>query len=593
MQYYTPNSNKGSFKSPNIGNYEEQKKKSAVGGKRKIDTIPNPPAASNAKTTNRNSTNNSRPTRAKGKGSATNSHSTQKEQTLNKALSKNATRPANNLPLNKKQATNKPNTGFEEAVAKAGFNSNPQVDALETNQYASRCPFCQLWKLKSTFEEHLQICSASNKSTATVLSPNDESIAVNKKESEAISSEDEALINYLTKPNAKKCRRTGNTPTPTKQNSNSTTSNVGRGRPKRKAHDIALKSFKDILNEEEKSRDEDPVLYKNFPSVSNDDDLVDKIFNWDSKGVNNKMAATEEEETSSSGNEDEVAQLANELIKSWDTKDLMKEVFDIEAPVSDELSGAKKPTRKAQNKTDNKRPSCSYCKIASCNDSVGIQNCLSCNYITYRKCDLDRHIIEKHSAKNSSVSNDYNGSETEKMHPAEISTNCQYSTPQKYRLERHKASQSGREIYKKRESADLDTQIPGVSDRIGYVSLSTSSTPQRYNEKLNIREIQTDQNVCLTSAVKRGIAYFKGLEENQALSSNKSDTATPSKAPAEQGKNPVCGKDGGKKENIIATRCQDICFWMPNYLLYILSMSLQNRCTRKFVLLFIYIPQPH
>jgi len=229
---------------------------------------------------------------------------------------------------------------------KIGLSSEITRMKMETNDFATKCPFCNFWKLNTDIEEHIKNCTSSTSSVSVPLesfyravenmngnnfdesiSPKGVKYSEKKKSSSSFSKNNEKSITDSTKGSAKKSKGT-----------------KGRGsaekevdlrefyfeRPKRKAHDAALQSCKDILTEEANSKSEDYNFYKKFRKNSGD------LNNTKTTNISKEQCSTIPSDSNPTGNldgDDDVAQLANDLIKNWDTKEMMKEVYEMSPSV--------------------------------------------------------------------------------------------------------------------------------------------------------------------------------------------------------------------------------------------------------------------
>jgi len=347
------------------------------------------------------------------------------------------------------------------------------------NQFGAYCPHCRIFTKKAIYEDHVSNCQNSSKANVPfeslmnaidTLQNNDKgdinkAIQDKRKKSNKLDvSEnhdeyDKAAPGESAKKSHKKSKQQEKEKETLKDEVDLREFYFDN-RPKRKAHDLALESFKDIMAAEEKGKEEDYKIYKKFSKQSNDGNVGQN--KMPEKKEETKQPFRSEETNSTDDDDDDVAQLANSLMKNWDSKELMKEVFDI-APASS-YKDEDKPLSESLKKKSNKRMAlpkkaeksrCNLCNSKSCNDSIGIKNCLSCNYISYRKCDLERHIKEEHH-KNKPVSNIVD-STNRRMQPQKLKdkkqhlfncNGCQYSTPHHADMERHKEMEHGCQQYR-------------------------------------------------------------------------------------------------------------------------------------------------
>jgi len=372
-------------------------------------------------------------------------------------------------PANKKQRYEK----LEVKSEKLSLSPNAPF-RTGANQFGAYCPHCRNFTKKAIYEDHVSNCQNSSKANVPFQSlmnaidtlQNDHKVDSNKaiqdrrKRSNKldISENHDEYDKAVPGETAKKSHKKSKQPDKEKE---AVRDEVDLrefyfdSRPKRKAHDVALESFKDIMAAEEKGKEEDYKIYKKFSKQSTD-----------GKVVQNKMSEKKEEtkqqfrseETNSTDDDDDVAQLANTIMKNWDSKELMKEVFDIvpasnykdeDKPLSESLK--KKSNKKMTLPKKAEKSRCNLCNSKSCNDSIGIKNCLSCNYISYRKCDLERHIKEEHH-KNKPASNILSRMQPQKLREKKQHlfncNGCQYSTPHHSDMERHKEMEHGCQQYR-------------------------------------------------------------------------------------------------------------------------------------------------
>lgn len=342
--------------------------------------------------------------------------------------------------------------------SKSILKTNEIAIDSDSNGYATKCPHCNFWKLNSALKEHVKICQNSTNTAApfesllstvsNLQSGTIEETVPTESQEENSGTENEAenksLINFASQLSTKRTKARGDNKAYVPVPKDVDLREFYFDRPKRKAHNVALQSCKDILTEEAKGKEEDFNFYKRMPK--NSMNTMSHVVSQPNK-ISRKMSSTSEEYHSSDG-EDEVNQLASELIKNWDSKDLMTEVFDIKAASGGFQNRGKKVAKsKAKNESNSdKKMPCNFCKSAACNDTFGIKNCLSCNYISYRKCDLERHIKEEHK-RHFNVSNHPDKLNDGRISPEQVTkapiqdmfhcNSCQYSTHNRKDFKRH------------------------------------------------------------------------------------------------------------------------------------------------------------
>jgi len=73
-----------------------------------------------------------------------------------------ATGSATTIPTNNQLLSSEDSVLHKAASEVYGAMENQTIAPLNTNKYAHQCPYCLLWKLKSTFNDHAKQCGASN-----------------------------------------------------------------------------------------------------------------------------------------------------------------------------------------------------------------------------------------------------------------------------------------------------------------------------------------------------------------------------------------------------------------------------------------------
>lgn len=234
----------------------------------------------------------------------------------------------------------------DKSTNKIGLNSEITRMKMETNDFATKCPYCNFWKLNTDIEDHVRNCTSSTSSVSVPLQSFyravenmngnnfDESISpkgvINsgkQRSSNSFSKNNDKSITDSSKGSSKKSKGTKGKASAEKEVD---LREFYFERPKRKAHDAALQSCKDILTEEANTKSEDYNFYKKFRKNSGDLDNTKPT-----NSTKEKCSTTPSDSRYSCNldGDDDVAQLANDLIKNWDTKEMMKEVYEMSPSV--------------------------------------------------------------------------------------------------------------------------------------------------------------------------------------------------------------------------------------------------------------------